>query len=221
MKLIIALPIDKQDLCKLVITLDPRRLELDSSKILSPEEIKWKIFLMMKNEMNDCPSCYDPTKSSIRIVTSNRAGNGKSFWIKRKLIEIQREIKNIEIFTYKFHDTEVDNGKLITFFNECLKKSEANKKIAFYLDITNIYQLNLEELLFSLIFLHGITDNQNRIWKRDPHHYFLIECSNFASNQFKFLKYLPTIHCCSPEETLKRYASIPLSQSNFILIIFV
>lgn len=204
--MIIVCSTENKDKCRLASSLNHRKLELENLESLSVDCLKM-IHTNFERTSDNIPPCFDPSCFNIRLVTSKQAGNGKSLWIKRKIKEIKSNLKNLKTFCYRFHELEANKTKLIDFFSNCEKETGENNPILFHLDITNVYQLNLDDVLFSLIILRCIIDKKGKVWARNPNHYFLIECSNFGLERLKSLQLLPKIVCLSPIETLEEYFS--------------
>lgn len=205
MNMVIICSSEKLDNCRLGFALIHRKFEFDL-KDIQFETIKEKLLEKCVNASNQIPSFFDPSKSNIRVVTSKRAGNGKSLWISRKIKETTENLKKLKTFCFRFHDNWTKKVDLVKFFYNCQRKTGKDCPILFHLDLTNVNQFGLDDTLFSLLFLDCIMDKHGKVWTRNPKHYFLIECSKLGLEKLKSLKFFPIVQCLSPLESLKKYS---------------
>lgn len=196
---------EKQNQCQLATSLDHMTMDKKDIIQLSDDQLKNRIHQQLICDESTSPSVHDPTKSSVRLVTSNQAGNGKSLWIKTKCDLIKNNNPDILIFTRRFHEMEPNKNELVSFLYECVDKFTQQSGIIFHFDLTNEFQVNLDDILFSLVLMNGLMNDEGKFWKRNSNFYFLVECSEQILIKFPFLELLPKTECYSPRDALREY----------------
>ncbi|CAD5126001.1 DgyrCDS14181 [Dimorphilus gyrociliatus] len=206
MKLVVLCPAEKQGQCRLVTSLDHYRVEWKSLKILPDDILKEKVLEQFSTTDCESAAILDSKKSTVRFITSNQAGNGKSLWINCLRDRLQKSLGNSKMFTYRFHGMEANINDLVNFFHTSSNNScEEKQPLIFHLDVSNLSQTKLDDILFSLTIQRGLIDENGRVWKRQPEHYYLIECLKCGIEKFNCLEFLPKIQCQSPIESLRKY----------------
>ncbi|KAM5170405.1 E3 ubiquitin-protein ligase RNF213-like [Mantella aurantiaca] len=154
---------------------------------------------------------------SAGIVSSKRAGVGKSLYVKRlyKKLVSRFPSKKPLLKTIRFIKPEVDENKVLETLLPFLDGKSKSGPIIFHIDITSSVNSGISEFLFKLLILQYLMDSQGRIWKRLPSHLYIIEILESSDivfrKQFKsvsrivqnsFIDFFPKIFCCSPKEVL-------------------
>ncbi|KAM4663579.1 E3 ubiquitin-protein ligase RNF213-like [Discoglossus pictus] len=156
---------------------------------------------------------------NVGIVASERAGVGKSLYVKRlhkKLVsKLPREKPLLK--TIRLIKPQVDENKVIQLLVPFLSSENLNKPVLFHIDITSSVTSGISEFLFKLLVLQYLMDSGGIMWKRQPCHLYIIEIlesSNVISKtmlrsvphgmQSNFIDFFPKISCCTPKEVLAR-----------------
>ncbi|XP_069825251.1 E3 ubiquitin-protein ligase RNF213 [Dendropsophus ebraccatus] len=157
---------------------------------------------------------------SAGIVSSKRAGAGKSLYVKRLYENLVSSDMMVEpvLKTIRLINPEVDEKKVLNTLLPFLDANLKNCPIIFHIDITSSVDKGISEFLFKLFVLQYLMDSEGRIWKRLPSHLYIVEIlestSTAFTKQFKsapqmvhhnFIDFFPKISCCSPKEVLRKY----------------
>ncbi|KAM4663578.1 E3 ubiquitin-protein ligase RNF213-like [Discoglossus pictus] len=158
-------------------------------------------------------------RMNVGIVSSKRAGVGKSLYVKRlhmklgsKLPEEKLVLKTIRLIT-----PQLDEDKVLQMLIPFLSSEHKDKPVIFHIDIMSSVNRGISEFLFKLFVLKYLMDSEGRLWRRRPNHLYVIEIleSSFMTqkkqsrtvphvNQSNFIDFFPKISCCAPKEVLAR-----------------
>ncbi|XP_058708338.1 E3 ubiquitin-protein ligase RNF213 isoform X2 [Poecile atricapillus] len=153
----------------------------------------------------------------VGIVSSKRAGMGKSLYVKRlheRLQEVQPDCTEL-LKTIRLIEPEVDEDKVLKSLLPYLKREHQTKPMIFHFDITSSVQRGIPEFLFKLLVLQYLTDNNGNMWLRQKCHLYIIEILEASpvpkkaarpmsvSQKYHFLDVFPKITCKSPKEVLE------------------
>ncbi|XP_018410442.1 PREDICTED: LOW QUALITY PROTEIN: E3 ubiquitin-protein ligase RNF213-like [Nanorana parkeri] len=153
------------------------------------------------------------------IVSSKRAGVGKSLYVKRlyQRLESKFSSKKPLLKIIRLIKPEVDENKVLETLLPFLNGKSKSCPIIFHIDITSSVKSGISEFLFKLLVLQYLMDSEGRIWKRLPSHLYIIEILESSDilfrKQFKsvprivqngFIDFFPKIYCCSPKEVLTK-----------------
>ncbi|XP_018410444.1 PREDICTED: E3 ubiquitin-protein ligase RNF213-like [Nanorana parkeri] len=156
---------------------------------------------------------------SAGIVSSKRAGVGKSLYVKRLYQKLGSKFSSKKplLKIIRLIKPEVDENKVLETLLPFLNGKSKSCPIIFHIDITSSVKSGISEFLFKLLVLQYLMDSEGRIWKRLPSHLYIIEileCSDILfRKQFKsvprivqngLIDFFPKIHCCSPKEVLTK-----------------
>ncbi|KAM9311530.1 E3 ubiquitin-protein ligase RNF213 [Gastrophryne carolinensis] len=156
---------------------------------------------------------------SAGIVSSKRAGVGKSLYVKRLHQKLTKNIssKKPVLKVIRMIKPQVDERKVLETLLPFLDRKLKSCPIIFHIDITSSVISGITEFLFKLLVLHYLMDSEGRIWKRLPSHLYIIEILEspdvLFGKQFKsvpqmvqnsFIDFFPKILCCSPKEVMTR-----------------
>uniref|UniRef100_A0A8B9MD47 RING-type E3 ubiquitin transferase n=1 Tax=Accipiter nisus TaxID=211598 RepID=A0A8B9MD47_9AVES len=148
----------------------------------------------------------------VGIVSSKRAGVGKSLYVKRLHERLQEEQPdNTKLLkTIRLIEPEVDEDKVLTSLLPFLKRKHQTKPMIFHFDITSSVQSGVPEFLFKLLVLQYLTDNNGNIWLRQKCHLYIIEIlevspvpKKAARHKYNFFDVFPKVTCKSPKEVLE------------------
>ncbi|KAM4037716.1 E3 ubiquitin-protein ligase RNF213 isoform 1-T2 [Anomaloglossus baeobatrachus] len=154
------------------------------------------------------------------IVSSKRAGVGKSLYVKRLYQKLVSDFKTKRplLKTIRLINPEVDENRVLKTLLPFLDEKLKNIPIIFHIDITSSVNKGISEFLFKLFVLQYLMDSEGRIWKRLPSHLYIVEILESASTtftkqlqsahqviQYNLIDYFPKISCCSPKEVLSKY----------------
>ncbi|XP_053850563.1 E3 ubiquitin-protein ligase RNF213 [Vidua macroura] len=153
----------------------------------------------------------------VGIVSSKRAGMGKSLYVKRLHERLQEEQPDCTelLKTIRLIEPEVDEDKVLKSLLPFLKREHQTKPMIFHFDITSSVQRGIPEFLFKLLVLQYLTDNNGNMWLRQKCHLYIIEILEVspvpkkaarpmsASQKYHFLDVFPKITCNSPKEVLE------------------
>ncbi|XP_056372927.1 E3 ubiquitin-protein ligase RNF213 isoform X2 [Hyla sarda] len=157
---------------------------------------------------------------SAGIVSSKRAGAGKSLYVKRlyeKLVSSSMAERPV-LKTIRLINPEVDEKKVLNTLLPFLDGRLKNCPVIFHIDITSSVNKGISEFLFKLFVLQYLMDSEGRIWKRLPSHLYIVEILESTNTMFtrhfksapqvsqhNFIDFFPKISCCSPKEVLRKY----------------
>uniref|UniRef100_A0A8C4TU02 RING-type E3 ubiquitin transferase n=1 Tax=Falco tinnunculus TaxID=100819 RepID=A0A8C4TU02_FALTI len=148
----------------------------------------------------------------VGIVSSKRAGVGKSLYVKRLHERLQEEYPNCEklLKTIRLIEPEVDEDEVLKSLLPFLKMKHQTKPMIFHFDITSSVQSGIPEFLFKLLVLQYLTDNNGNMWLRQKCHLYIIEIleasplpKKAARRKYNFFDVFPKVTCKSPKEVLE------------------
>ncbi|KAF4797459.1 E3 ubiquitin-protein ligase RNF213 [Turdus rufiventris] len=153
----------------------------------------------------------------VGIVSSKRAGMGKSLYVKRLHERLQEEQPDCTelLKTIRLIEPEIDEDKVLKSLLPFLKREHQTKPMIFHFDITSSVQRGIPEFLFKLLVLQYLTDNNGHMWLRQKCHLYIIEILEVSpvpkkaarpmsvSQKYHFLDVFPKITCRSPKEVLE------------------
>uniref|UniRef100_A0A8D2MKY7 RING-type E3 ubiquitin transferase n=1 Tax=Zonotrichia albicollis TaxID=44394 RepID=A0A8D2MKY7_ZONAL len=151
----------------------------------------------------------------VGIVSSKRAGMGKSLYVKRLHERLQKDQPDCTelLKTIRLIEPEVDEDKVLKSLLPFLEREHQTKPMIFHFDITSSVQRGIPEFLFKLLVLQYLTDNNGNMWLRQKCHLYIIEILELSPvpktaarhvlrQKYHFLDVFPKIMCKSPKEVL-------------------
>ncbi|KAM3672048.1 LOW QUALITY PROTEIN: E3 ubiquitin-protein ligase RNF213-like [Ammospiza maritima maritima] len=152
----------------------------------------------------------------VGIVSSKRAGMGKSLYVKRLHERLQKDQPDCTelLKTIRLIEPEVDEDKVLKSLLPFLEREHQTKRMIFHFDITSSVQRGIPEFLFKLLVLQYLTDNNGNMWLRQKCHLYIIEILELSPvpktaarhmsvrQKYHFLDVFPKIMCKSPKEVL-------------------
>ncbi|XP_064378919.1 E3 ubiquitin-protein ligase RNF213 isoform X2 [Dromaius novaehollandiae] len=153
----------------------------------------------------------------VGIVSSKRAGVGKSLYVKRlhERLKAQQPDCTELLKTIRLIEPEVDEDKVLKSLLPFLKRQRQLKPMIFHFDITSSVQSGIPEFLFKLLVLQYLTDMNGNMWLRQKCHLYIIEILEVLpvpkktarhmsqSQKYNFLDVFPKVTCKSPKEVLE------------------
>uniref|UniRef100_A0A8C6V5D3 RING-type E3 ubiquitin transferase n=1 Tax=Naja naja TaxID=35670 RepID=A0A8C6V5D3_NAJNA len=152
----------------------------------------------------------------VGIVSSKRAGMGKSLYIKRMYQKMKAQLQGhrVHLRTIRLIDPHVNEGKILNSLFLLLDQKYQKQPMIVHFDITSSVQTGISEFLFKLFILRYLEDADGKIWLRKQCHLYVAEIlqpphspkkqrgSKFPGLNYSFLDVFPQIICRSPKEVL-------------------
>ncbi|XP_023265809.1 E3 ubiquitin-protein ligase RNF213 [Seriola lalandi dorsalis] len=148
----------------------------------------------------------------VGVVSSKRAGVGKSLYIKRLYEKLKHSTKKPAMMKcIRLTEPIVDENVIIQSLLETPKRRELTM---FHFDITSSVQKGLHEFLFKLLILRYLMDSEGMMWKCNDKQLYVMEIleptvksNRNASRQVQtgdstFIDVFPNIFCRPPKEVL-------------------
>ncbi|XP_041812142.1 E3 ubiquitin-protein ligase rnf213-alpha [Chelmon rostratus] len=148
----------------------------------------------------------------VGVVSSKRAGVGKSLYIKRLYEKLEQSTKKSTMMKcIRLIEPNVDENVVL---QSLLNIPERKELMIFHFDITSSVQKGLHEFLFKLLILRYLMDAEGNMWKCNDKHLYVIEIleptvksTRNASRQAQtvnstFTEVFPNIFCRPPKEVL-------------------
>nr|XP_057905202.1 E3 ubiquitin-protein ligase rnf213-alpha isoform X2 [Doryrhamphus excisus] len=151
----------------------------------------------------------------VGTVSSERAGVGKSLYIKRLYESLKKSsTKSSMKKCIRLIEPSVDENAILQSLLEVLAEKAEKKLVVFHFDITSSVQKGIHEFLFKLLILRYLMDSEGNMWKCSDRHLYVMEFleqtvkqNRNASGQMKnpksaFPDVFPKIFCRPPKEVL-------------------
>ena len=150
-------------------------------------------------EMNLTRNANTADPTSVRVVTSSRAGNGKSLAISRSAKRL-----NFNHTHTALYDREVRLSEIIDW----LANSNSNlKNMVYHIDLASGVGHSKNDLMFSLSVLGGLEDEMGRCWRCDKNDVYMFE-STVEAPCNDFLSLLPQTKCIGPLQALEKLREV-------------
>ncbi|XP_044530479.1 E3 ubiquitin-protein ligase RNF213 [Gracilinanus agilis] len=153
----------------------------------------------------------------VKVVTSKRAGVGKSLYVKRlhSKLKYENSGEEVPLKTIRLIESHVNESKVLASLLPFLNVKYQKKPMLIHLDITSSVQTGIWEFLFKLLILQYLMDTNGKMWPRHKCHLYVIEILEFTSTlpkrpsklnthsqQFSFLEIFPKVTCRPPKEVM-------------------
>ncbi|XP_071329691.1 E3 ubiquitin-protein ligase rnf213-alpha [Trachinotus anak] len=148
----------------------------------------------------------------VGVVSSKRAGVGKSLYIKRLYEKLKHLTKKPSVMKcIRLIEPNVDENVVLQSLLDSPKRRELTM---FHFDITSSVQKGLHEFLFKLLILRYLMDSEGKMWKCSDRQLYVIEileptvkstrnASRLAqTTNSTFIDVFPNIFCRPPKEVL-------------------
>ncbi|XP_056432075.1 E3 ubiquitin-protein ligase rnf213-alpha-like [Gadus chalcogrammus] len=149
---------------------------------------------------------------SVGVVSSERAGVGKSLYVKRLHGKLKRSSERPSVLKcIRLIEPKVDENAILQSLLESTKKEDLT---IFHLDVTSSVRKGLHDFLFKLLILRYLMDSEGMMWKCCNKQLYLIEILKstlkFPINVSRqsqtmnssFIDWFPSIFCRPPKEVL-------------------
>ncbi|XP_053368256.1 E3 ubiquitin-protein ligase rnf213-alpha-like [Clarias gariepinus] len=149
---------------------------------------------------------------SVGIVSSKRAGVGKSLYVQRlyERLEASERPGTSCLKCIRLTESIIDESVIL---NSLLETPNQNGLVIFHFDVTTAVQKGLHEFLFKLLVLGYLMDTEGRMWKRSSQHLYVIEMLQHATeiprsaarldSNVAFTDVFPKVQCRPPKEVLE------------------
>jgi E3 ubiquitin-protein ligase RNF213 len=146
---------------------------------------------------------------SCRLIKSDRAGTGKSLYIKRLYEKMLNNDLNSKYncITVKSKSLNIENifNLLKEFNNKHSSSSSSSSACLFHFDIAYEVLFNVDSFLFQLLCMSVINSSNGELWRRSKKDLYLIEIMSpkIESKEIylhSLLNIIPTITCTNPIE---------------------
>ncbi|XP_037664815.1 E3 ubiquitin-protein ligase RNF213 isoform X2 [Choloepus didactylus] len=153
----------------------------------------------------------------VGIVTSERAGVGKSLYVKRLHQELKMKCggKEVPLKIIRLIDPQVDENKVLGSLLPFLDAKYRGTPVIFHFDVTSSVQTGILGFLFKLLILQYLMDINGKMWLRNRCHLYIVEIleenavlpkksSKLGARapQFSFLDVFPKVMCRPPKEVI-------------------
>uniref|UniRef100_A0A8C8YXI2 E3 ubiquitin-protein ligase RNF213 n=1 Tax=Prolemur simus TaxID=1328070 RepID=A0A8C8YXI2_PROSS len=153
----------------------------------------------------------------VGIVASERAGVGKSLYVKRlgHKLKLMLNGKKVPLKTIRLIEPQVDESQVLGSLLPFLDAKYQKKPVIFHVDVTSSVQTGIWVFLFKLLVLQYLMDINGKMWLRNPCHLYVIEILEGTSvlprrasalgaraPQFSFLDVFPKVTCRPPKEVM-------------------
>ncbi|KAM5307769.1 E3 ubiquitin-protein ligase RNF213 isoform 2-T2 [Glossophaga mutica] len=153
----------------------------------------------------------------VGIVASERAGVGKSLYVKRlhETLQMKLSRKNVPLKIIRLIDPQVDEHQVLGSLLPFLSAQYQTRPMIFHFDVTPSVQTGMQAFLFKLLILQYLMDVNGKMWLRNPRHLYVVEIleGHSASSQrpskrrtrapqFGFLDIFPKVTCRPPKEVI-------------------
>ncbi|XP_045076975.1 E3 ubiquitin-protein ligase rnf213-alpha-like isoform X2 [Coregonus clupeaformis] len=148
----------------------------------------------------------------VGVVSSSRAGVGKSLYINRLYEKLKHSTKKPSLLKcIRLIEPRVDENVIL---QSLLNTPKSKELTIFHFDVTSSVQKGLYEFLFKLLVLGYLMDSEGRMWKCSNKQLYVIEIlqstgnlprngprTNASANS-TFLDVFPNVFCRPPKEVL-------------------
>ncbi|KAK2833428.1 hypothetical protein Q5P01_017317 [Channa striata] len=148
----------------------------------------------------------------VGVVSSKRAGVGKSLYIKRLYEKLESLTENPSMMKcIRLIEPNVDENVIVQSLLDTPKRTELT---VFHFDVTSSVQKGLHDFLFKLLILRYLMHSEGKMWRCSDQHLYVIEIleptiksSRNALQQAQpvkstFTDVFPNIFCRPPKEVL-------------------
>ncbi|XP_069558951.1 E3 ubiquitin-protein ligase rnf213-alpha [Brachyistius frenatus] len=149
----------------------------------------------------------------VGVVSSKRAGVGKSLYIKRLYEKLKDSTKKSSTMKcIRLIEPKVDENVILQSLLDTPKRKELTM---FHFDVTSSVQKGLHEFLFKLLILHYLMDSEGKMWKCNDKQLYIIEILEPTVKSTRnvswqaqtvnstFTDVFPNIFCRPPKEVLE------------------
>ncbi|XP_030005629.1 E3 ubiquitin-protein ligase rnf213-alpha-like [Sphaeramia orbicularis] len=151
-------------------------------------------------------------RKRVGVVSSKRAGVGKSLYIKRLYEKLQDSTTSSVMKCIRLIEPKVDENVIL---QSLLRDSKKEELTMFHFDVTSSVQKGLDEFLFKLLILHYLMDSEGNVWRCSDKELYIIETLEQTAKPLRntshqarsannsFTDVFPNIFCRPPKEVLE------------------
>ncbi|MCJ8738386.1 hypothetical protein PDJAM_G00035330 [Pangasius djambal] len=151
-------------------------------------------------------------RQSVGIVSSKRAGVGKSLYVQRlyERLEASESPGTSYLKCIRLTEPIINESGIL---HSLLDTPNQNGLVIFHFDVTTTVQKGLHESLFKLLVLGYLMDTEGRMWKRSSQHLYVIEMLQHTAefprsvartdSNTAFTEVFPKVQCRPPKEVLE------------------
>ncbi|XP_054875809.1 E3 ubiquitin-protein ligase rnf213-alpha-like [Poeciliopsis prolifica] len=150
---------------------------------------------------------------TVGIVSSHRAGVGKSLYVQRLYEKLERCVGEGTAFKKCIRLTEhtIDDHQVLQSLYDTPTQTDIK---VFHLDVTSSVQKGLDEFLFKLFFLRYLMDSDGQMWHCTHKHLYIMELTETTNDQarcgtrlgqkesFAIPDIFPKVFCRPPKEIM-------------------
>ncbi|XP_054544611.1 E3 ubiquitin-protein ligase RNF213 isoform X2 [Talpa occidentalis] len=156
-------------------------------------------------------------QACVGIVASERAGVGKSLYVRRLHDKLKRRLNKVDVplKVIRLTDPQVDEQQVLDALLPFLDARYQGHPMIVHLDVTSTVRTGVPEFLFKLLVLRHLMDANGKMWLRNPRHLYIVEILEGASAvperaarqsarvpQFGILEIFPKVTCRPPKEVI-------------------
>ncbi|XP_023412590.2 E3 ubiquitin-protein ligase RNF213 isoform X4 [Loxodonta africana] len=152
----------------------------------------------------------------VRVVASQRAGVGKSLYVKRLHSKLKMFTgTKVPLKVIRLMDPQVDESQVLGTLLPFLDAEHQTCPMIFHFDVTSSVQSGIWGLLFKLLVLRYLMDVNGKMWLRNQCHLYIIEILEGNSvlpkrssklgtcaPQYSFLDIFTKVTCRPPKEVI-------------------
>ncbi|XP_075418440.1 E3 ubiquitin-protein ligase RNF213-like [Tenrec ecaudatus] len=157
-------------------------------------------------------------KMCVGVVASQRAGVGKSLYVKTLHRELEMKFHGIKVplKVIRLMEPQVDEGQVLNALLPFLDAQCQKCPTIFHIDVTSSVQSGIWEFLFKLLILQYLMNVNGKMWLRNQCHLYVIEIlegtpvlpnrsskQGTSTPQFSFLDVFPKVTCRPPKEVME------------------
>uniref|UniRef100_A0A3Q3AP92 RING-type E3 ubiquitin transferase n=1 Tax=Kryptolebias marmoratus TaxID=37003 RepID=A0A3Q3AP92_KRYMA len=138
----------------------------------------------------------------VGVVSSKRAGVGKSLYIKRLYEKLKHSTKKQSVIKcIRLIEPNIDETVILKSLLDTPKRKEL---AVFHFDITSSVQKGLHEFLFKLLILRYLMDSEGKMWRCNTKQLYVMEILEPTAQTMNntFIDVFPNIFCRPPKDVL-------------------
>ncbi|XP_071066939.1 E3 ubiquitin-protein ligase RNF213 isoform X2 [Dasypus novemcinctus] len=153
----------------------------------------------------------------VGVVTSERAGVGKSLYVKRLHHELKMKFRGkVPLKIIRLIDPQVDENKVLCSLLPLLIAKNQSRPMIIHFDVTSSVQTGIWGFLFKLLILRYLMDINGNLWLRNQCHLYIVEIleenailpkrpskPSAHAPRFSFLDVFPKVTCRPPKEVME------------------
>ncbi|MED6241326.1 hypothetical protein ATANTOWER_009228, partial [Ataeniobius toweri] len=147
---------------------------------------------------------------NVGIVSSHRAGVGKSLYVQRMYEKLERCVEQGTAHKKCIRLTEhdINDHQVLQSLYDTPKQKDIK---VFHLDVTSVVQKGLDEFLFKLFFLRYLMDSDGQMWHCTHKHLYIMELTETTNDQARFRTRLLVVRAIAIWPEGQHDASAPAS----------